>query len=159
MAYVRTDLRRARPAGGRQAAVSVCARHPAVRPCTGMSTAATTVPSRPLTGAATERKGFYSERGIDPTLVGAQGGAAIVPGVVSGQFQFGFSYVTSLMITADKNVPVKAVASGVASTGKDGGDFAGIVVRGNSPLKTAEDLEGKKVAVNTLDHLPWCGSR
>ncbi|MFD4694404.1 ABC transporter substrate-binding protein [Streptomyces sp. NPDC058463] len=100
-----------------------------------------------------KEKGFYSKRGIDLTLVGAQGGAAIVPGVVSGQFQFGFSNVTSLMIAADKNVPVKAVANGVASTGKDGGDFAGIVVKGNSPLKTAKDLEGKKVAVNTLKNI------
>ncbi|MER5894028.1 ABC transporter substrate-binding protein [Streptomyces sp. NPDC001876] len=100
-----------------------------------------------------KEKGFYSERGIDLTLVGAQGGAAIVPGVVSGQFQFGFSNVTSLMIAADKNVPVEAVANGVASTGEDGKDFAGIVVKGNSPLKTAKDLEGKKVAVNTLKNI------
>ncbi|MEH0637552.1 ABC transporter substrate-binding protein [Streptomyces bottropensis] len=100
-----------------------------------------------------EKKGFYSKRGLElePTL--AQGGAAIVPGVVSGQFHFGFSNMTSLLVAQSKNVPVKAVVNGVASTGKAGADFAEIMVRKGSPLKTASDLEGKKVAANTLGNI------
>ncbi|WEH14261.1 ABC transporter substrate-binding protein [Streptomyces sp. VNUA24] len=100
-----------------------------------------------------EKKGFYSKRGLDlePTL--AQGGAAIVPGVVSGQFDFGFSNMTSLLVAQSKNVPVKAVVNGVASTGKAGADFAGITVRKGSPIRTASDLEGKKVAANTLGNI------
>ncbi|EMF52282.1 MULTISPECIES: ABC transporter substrate-binding protein [Streptomyces] len=100
-----------------------------------------------------EKKGFYSKRGLElePTL--AQGGAAIVPGVVSGQFDFGFSNMTSLLVAQSKNVPVKAVVNGVASTGKAGADFAEIMVRKGSPLKTASDLEGKKVAANTLGNI------
>ncbi|GGQ38265.1 hypothetical protein GCM10010279_54370 [Streptomyces mutabilis] len=38
-----------------------------------------------------QEKGFFEERGLKLEFSGAQGGAAIVPGVVSGQFQFGFS--------------------------------------------------------------------
>lgn len=98
-------------------------------------------------------KGFYKKRGIDLELVTAQGGAAIVPGVASGQFQFGFSNVTSLMVAQTRNVPVKAVANGVASTGKDGADFGGITVKKDSSIKSAKDLEGKKVAVNTLKNI------
>lgn len=100
-----------------------------------------------------EKKGFYSERGLElePTL--AQGGAAIVPGVVSGQFDFGFSNMTSLLVAQSKNVPVKAVVNGVASTGKVGADFAAIAVKKGSPLKSASDLEGKKVAANTLGNI------
>jgi len=64
-----------------------------------------------------QQKGFYSKRGLKLSMSMAQGGAAIVPGVVSGQFQFGFSNVTSLMIAQSNGVPVKAVANGVASTG------------------------------------------
>ncbi|MEV6105328.1 ABC transporter substrate-binding protein [Streptomyces sp. NPDC051940] len=100
-----------------------------------------------------KEKGFYSKRGLDLTLVPAQGGAAIVPGVVSGEFQFGFSNVTSLIIAQSKKIPVKAVANGVASTGKDGADFGGITVPKDSSVKTAKDLEGKKVAVNTLKNI------
>ncbi|MGP3951477.1 ABC transporter substrate-binding protein [Streptomyces sp. 7N604] len=98
-------------------------------------------------------KGFFSSRGIDLTLESGQGGAAIVPGVVSGQFQFGFSNVTSLMIAGSKGVPLKAVASGNASTGKAEADFSGVAVKKNSPIKSAKDLADRKVAVNTLKNI------
>ncbi|WP_371574915.1 ABC transporter substrate-binding protein [Streptomyces sp. NBC_01314] len=100
-----------------------------------------------------EKKGFYKKRGLElePTL--AQGGAAIVPGVVSGQFDFGFSNMTSLLVAQSKNVPVKAVVNGVASTGRVGADFAEIAVKKGSPMKSASDLEGKKVAVNTFGNI------
>ncbi|MFI1358428.1 ABC transporter substrate-binding protein [Streptomyces sp. NPDC020898] len=100
-----------------------------------------------------QQKGFFSERGIKLSLTLAQGGAAIVPGVVSGQFQFGFSNVTSLMIAQSNNVPVKAVVNGIASTGVAGKDFSAITVKKDSPIKSAKDLEGKKVAVNTLKNI------
>ncbi|MEU4682453.1 ABC transporter substrate-binding protein [Streptomyces xinghaiensis] len=100
-----------------------------------------------------DKQGFFKDRGIDLTLESGQGGAAIVPGVVSGQFQFGFSNVTSLMVAHSKGVPIQSVANGVASTGKDGADFGGVAVAKDSELTSAEDLAGKKVAVNTLKNI------
>ncbi|MGW1752955.1 ABC transporter substrate-binding protein [Streptomyces mirabilis] len=100
-----------------------------------------------------QQKGFYSKRGLKLSMTTAQGGAAIVPGVVSGQFQFGFSNMTSLMIAQSQNVPVKAVVNGVASTGVAGKDFGAITVQKGSPIKSAKELEGKKVAVNTLKNI------
>ena len=88
------------------------------------------------------------------SLAGAVGFVCgFVPGVVSGQFDFGFSNMTSLLVAQSKNVPVKAVVNGVASTGKVGADFAEITVKKGSPLKSASDLEGKKVAANTLGNI------
>jgi NitT/TauT family transport system substrate-binding protein len=66
-----------------------------------------------------KEKGFFSNRGIELTMETGQGGAAIVPGVVSGQFQFGFSNVTSLLIAQTRGLPLKVVSNGVASTSKD----------------------------------------
>ncbi|MBU2669204.1 ABC transporter substrate-binding protein [Actinoplanes bogorensis] len=100
-----------------------------------------------------QQKGFFSNRKIEVSMEAGQGGAAIVPGVVSGQFQFGFSNMTSLLIAQTKNVPIKTVAAGVASTGEQGKDFGGVVVKADSPIKTAADLAGKKVAVNTLKNI------
>ncbi|MPY56861.1 ABC transporter substrate-binding protein [Streptomyces spongiae] len=100
-----------------------------------------------------QKKGFYSKRGIKLELTPAQGGAAILPAVVSGQFQFGFSNTTSLLIAQSKNMPVKAVANGVASTAKEGADFMGTTVKKGSPIKSPKQLEGKKVAVNTLNNI------
>ncbi|MFG3019140.1 ABC transporter substrate-binding protein [Streptomyces sp. NPDC048254] len=100
-----------------------------------------------------QKEGFYSKRGLKLSMTLAQGGAAIVPGVTSGQFQFGFSNMTSLMIAQSNSVPVQAIANGVASTGVAGKDFGGLVVKKGSSITSAKQLEGKKVAVNTLKNI------
>ncbi|MDT9700678.1 ABC transporter substrate-binding protein [Streptomyces sp. P17] len=100
-----------------------------------------------------QEKGFYEKQGLKLKLTTAQGGAAIVPAVVSGQYQFGFSNMTSLMIAQSNNVPVQAIANGIASTGEDGKDFGGLTVKNDSAVKSPKDLEGKKVAVNTLKNI------
>jgi NitT/TauT family transport system substrate-binding protein len=100
-----------------------------------------------------QKKGFFEERGLKLEFSSAQGGAAIVPGAVSGQFQFGFSNMTSLMIARSNDVPVKAVANGIASTGVAGKDFEALTVKGDSPIKSPKELEGKKVAINTLKNI------
>ncbi len=99
-----------------------------------------------------KQKGFFSNRGIELTMETGQGGAAIVPGVVSGQFQFGFSNVTSLLIARSRGLPLKVVANGVASTSKDKADYSGVVTRDDA-IRTAADLAGKRVAVNTLKNI------
>src|SRR5687767_6231481 len=58
------------------------------------------------------QQGFFTAEQIDLTLESGQGGAAIVPAVAAGQFQFGFSNVTSLMLAADKGLPLKIVTAG-----------------------------------------------
>ncbi|MFJ5261793.1 ABC transporter substrate-binding protein [Streptomyces sp. NPDC088387] len=100
-----------------------------------------------------QQKGIYEKYGLDLSMTTAQGGSAIVPGVVSGQFQFGFSNTTSLMVAQSNGVQVKAVANGVATTGADGADYGALVVRKGSTLKSAKDLEGRTVAVNTLKNI------
>ncbi|MFE5917459.1 ABC transporter substrate-binding protein [Streptomyces sp. NPDC056468] len=100
-----------------------------------------------------QQKGLFEKHGLKLEFTAAQGGAAIVPGVASGQFQFGFSNVTSLMVAQSNGVPVKAVANGIASTGVRGKDFNGLMVKKDSPVKSAKELEGKKVAINTLKNI------
>ncbi|MFE4666291.1 ABC transporter substrate-binding protein [Streptomyces sp. NPDC056716] len=100
-----------------------------------------------------EREGIYEKHGLDITMTTAQGGSAIVPGVVSGQFQFGFSNTTSLMVAQSNGVQVKAVSGGVATTGVDGEDYGALVVKEGGSLKSAKDLEGRTVAVNTLKNI------
>jgi NitT/TauT family transport system substrate-binding protein len=99
-----------------------------------------------------KQKGFFSSRNIELALESGQGGAAIVPGVVSRQLQFGFSNVTSLLIAQSRGLPLKVVSNGVASTGKERADFSGVVVK-DASIRTAADLAGKRVAVNTLKNI------
>lgn len=99
-----------------------------------------------------QKQGFFKDHKIKLKLESGQGGAAIVPGVISGQFQFGFSNVTSLMLARAKNLPLKVVAAGNSSTGV-APDFSAVVVKKDSPIKSAKDLAGKKVSVNTLKNI------
>ena len=98
-------------------------------------------------------KGFFSEQHIDVEVVNTTGGAAAVPGVVSGDFDFAFGNVVSLIVARSKHIPLKAIAAGNSSTGEQGADFGGVVVPNGSPIRTAADLAGKTVAVNNLSNV------
>jgi len=99
------------------------------------------------------QKGFFAEHGLEVTPQPAQGGAAIVPAVLSGSNDFGFSNVVSLLTARDKGVPLVAVAGGSSSTGDPAKDFNSVLVAEGSTLKSAKDLAGKRVAINTLDNI------
>ena len=99
-----------------------------------------------------KEKGFFSKRNIELTLETAQGGSAIAPSVLSGQYQFGFSNVVSLLLAKSQNAPLKAVANGVNSTGDPKADFGGIVVK-DPAITSPKQLEGKKVATNALKNI------
>lgn len=99
------------------------------------------------------QEGFFEEEGINLTLELAQGGAAIVPGVVSGQFQFGFSNSISLLLAANNNLGLKAIANGAQSTTDAMEDFGAVVVPGDSDIQDIKGLEGKRIGVNTLNNI------
>ncbi|GHH74954.1 nitrate ABC transporter substrate-binding protein [Promicromonospora soli] len=99
------------------------------------------------------QEGFFEEEGLDVTLELAQGGAAIVPAVVSGEYQFGFSNNTSLLVASSEGLPLKAVAAGNFTTGTPGEDFGAVVAPEDSDIEDAADLAGKTVAVNTLNNI------
>ena len=100
-----------------------------------------------------EDQGFFDDEDIDLSLESGQGGAAILPGVQSGQFQFGFSNNTSLLVAKEQGIDVQVVAPGNSSTGEVGDDFSAVVAQPGSGITDATDLEGKRVAVNTLDNI------
>ena len=98
-------------------------------------------------------KGFFAKQNLDVELSTQGGGAAIIPGVLSGQLQFGFSNVPSLLIAQNKGLKFVGIAPGVSSTGIRGNDFCAVLVPGDSPINSAKDLTGKTVAVNNLNNI------
>ncbi|MBD8043282.1 ABC transporter substrate-binding protein [Arthrobacter sp. Sa2BUA2] len=98
-------------------------------------------------------EGLFEAEGLDVTLTLAQGGAAIVPAVTSGQMDFGFSNITSMIVGRSKGLPVQMVAPGGSSTGDPDADFAAVMTKPDSGIETTKDLEGKKVGVNTLNNI------
>ncbi|KAD3514869.1 PhnD/SsuA/transferrin family substrate-binding protein [Arthrobacter yangruifuii] len=99
------------------------------------------------------QEGFFEDEGLELELQPAQGGAAIVPAVMSGSMDFGFSNISSMLVAQSKGLDVQVVAAGAASTGEDGADFGGILAAPDSGIASAADLSGKKVAVNTLNNI------
>ncbi|SNR49337.1 NitT/TauT family transport system substrate-binding protein [Haloechinothrix alba] len=100
-----------------------------------------------------QQQGFFAERDIELTLETSQGGAAIVPGVASGQFDFGFSNMTSLLTAQTQDLPLQVTSAGVATTGDVDDDFGAIVAPSGSGIDDASDLSGRSVAVNTLNNI------
>lgn len=98
-------------------------------------------------------RGVFAEHGLQVTLAPAQGGAAIVPAVLAGQQEFGFSNLTSLLLAQSRGLPLQVVAPGSASTGNPGEDYTSVVVPGGSDVADAADLAGRTVAVNTLNNI------
>jgi NitT/TauT family transport system substrate-binding protein len=103
------------------------------------------------------KKGFFRERNLDLELQTAQGGAEVIPQVLNGSVQIGYSNIPSLLIAAVKGLPIEVVAPGGGAVRRKEGNgenlVAAVMVKKASPIRTPEDLEGKTVAVNTLKNL------
>jgi NitT/TauT family transport system substrate-binding protein len=99
------------------------------------------------------KQGFFEEQNleIEPQL--AEGGAAITPAVLSGDFQIGFSNTVSLLIAASKELPVTIISQGVLGGKTEEEAWADLLVLKDGPIKEPKDLEGKTIAVNTLSNI------
>ncbi|MFI0367013.1 ABC transporter substrate-binding protein [Actinomadura sp. 1N219] len=95
-------------------------------------------------------KGVFARHKLKVTTQSAQGGAAIVPAVVSGDFQFGYSNLVSLLTARDKRIPVTMVAVGARASDDVLDDGSGQLMTRDPAIKGIADLKGKKIAINTL---------
>lgn len=96
--------------------------------------------------------GFFEDEGLDVELVVAQGGAAIVPSVISGDFAFGYGNVVSLMQARDRDLDVQIVAGSTQSAQDEASIANGLLVAPDSEITDLEDIAGHSVAVTTLNN-------
>ena len=99
------------------------------------------------------KQGFFRDEGFEVAIESGAGGAALVPGVQSGSYDFAFSNLVSIMIAIDKGLPLKVVTNGVSTTGSMTNDYAAMVVRDDSPIKNVAGLSGMRVSSNTLGNI------
>jgi NitT/TauT family transport system substrate-binding protein len=97
-------------------------------------------------------KGFFKAEGLELETVPMAGGAVIVQGVTSGDLQFGWTNVISLYQAHVEGFDFKLIAGGATNV-RGSNETHAIVVGKDSPIKSAKDLEGKTVAVNTLNNI------
>jgi len=99
-----------------------------------------------------QEQGFFEEQGIELELSAGQGGAAIIPGIVGGSLDVGFTNNLSLVIASATGLPLQVAASGVDSTGDPALDPFTISTADDSITRPA-DLAGKRVAVNAVNSI------
>jgi len=99
------------------------------------------------------QEGFFEDRELDVKVTPSQGGATVVPAVVSGDTDIGGSNLVSVLLAQGKNIPIKIVAPGTFVRGDREQDFSAILVAGDSDIRSPKDLEGKTLAVNTLKNV------
>jgi NitT/TauT family transport system substrate-binding protein len=97
-------------------------------------------------------KGFFKAEGLELETVPMAGGALIVQGVTSGDLQIGWTNVISLYQAHVERFDFKLIAGGATNV-KGTHESHAIQVPKSSPIIRASDLEGKTVAVNTLNNI------
>jgi NitT/TauT family transport system substrate-binding protein len=99
-------------------------------------------------------KGFFRDEGLEVDTTPAPGGAALLPSLAAGQFNFAFANTTSALLAIGEGLEFKFVTAG-CSTGAKGPDLAGLMARIDGGVNSGKDLVGKRVAVNNRNNIMW----
>lgn len=97
-------------------------------------------------------KGYFKGANLDVNLASMVGGAAIMPALASGSINIGWSNVISIYQGHLQGFDFRIVANGAINK-RGTNDVFGVCVPPDSPIKSAKDLEGRTVAVNTLRNI------
>ena len=101
-----------------------------------------------------QEKGYFAKEGLKLDIVLGQDGAVYMPGVLSGDYQVAALNGINVFLAQEKGLPLQIFASGSSGGSNPNSHMAGFIVKGDSPYKTAKDLEGKTVALAALKSLP-----
>jgi NitT/TauT family transport system substrate-binding protein len=110
------------------------------------------VPEDSITPALYAQKaGLFRRYGVDVHIQPQRSGPAIASGVAGGAYQIGKASVTPIIIAHSRNVPFLICAAGGLYDAK--APIAAMLVKADSPYKTAADLNGKTIAVFGLNDI------
>jgi NitT/TauT family transport system substrate-binding protein len=96
--------------------------------------------------------GYFEEAGLNVEVRQLAGGAPISSGVASGSLDIGSANVTSVATAYSEGLPFAFIAPGSVYDA-NGPISAALAVAKDSPYRSAEDLNGKTVAVNGLNNI------
>jgi NitT/TauT family transport system substrate-binding protein len=98
--------------------------------------------------------GLFRKAGINVTLQAANNGSAVAAGVVGGAFDIGKISAIPIINAHFRNVPLSIVFPNKLRVAGRPTDDA-LVVAANSPIRSARELNGKRVAVAALKDTTW----
>jgi len=92
----------------------------------------------------------FAASGLELVQKPVNSGAAAIPLLLNGQLQFTAADSVGALQAISKNVPLVIVANATTSGSSAENDATSVFVKGDSPIHSAKDLAGKKVAVNGI---------
>jgi NitT/TauT family transport system substrate-binding protein len=99
--------------------------------------------------------GYFKDAGINVEITAMSSGAAIAAAVASGAVDIAQSNIVSLASAHEKGIPFIVVAP--ASMYYTRFPQTGLIVRSDSPIHSARDLNGKIIATNGLKNIGEVG--
>jgi ABC-type nitrate/sulfonate/bicarbonate transport system substrate-binding protein len=98
---------------------------------------------------AGKEKGIWARNGLDPEFVPAAGSSVQLKTLVDSGVKIGFVNAAEVTLARSNGVPVKTVAAYFGET------TARIFASANGPIKTATDLDGKKIGIISATHTSY----
>jgi NitT/TauT family transport system substrate-binding protein len=99
--------------------------------------------------------GFFAKAGIDVKLEIAQNGPAVAAAVAANALDVGFSNALSIEIAYKKGLPFAFIAP--AALYSSAAPTSLLMVKKDSPIRTARDLDGKTIGANGLRNIGQMG--
>ena len=93
--------------------------------------------------------GIFRRAGLDVSVAPQASGSAIAAGVAGGTYAIGKANMVSLINAKSHGLPFAIVAGGGLYDAKN--PNTALVVKADSPIKTASDLNGKSLGVSALN--------
>lgn len=97
--------------------------------------------------------GYFEDEGLDVTTEVGQGGAALVPAVMTGDYQIAFGNYVSLMLARQNDVDVQIVGNVVDGADTEDRGTNALLVGPDSDITSVEDLAGATFAVTTVENI------
>lgn len=110
------------------------------------------VPEESVTPALWARQsGLFRRYGVDVVIDPQRSGSAIAAGVAGGAYAIGKSSIVALITAHAKGIPFVLVAPGGLYEAAN--PTIGLIAKTDGPIRSAADLNGKTVAVSSLNDL------
>ncbi len=97
-----------------------------------------------------EEAGAWTDHGLDLTIETSNSSPNIISAVMAGDYQIGYGGVTAVFQAIENGIDLVIIAPASATSDDPEQGINDILVKPDSGIESAADLEGKKIAVNAL---------
>jgi NitT/TauT family transport system substrate-binding protein len=102
--------------------------------------------------------GYWAKAGLDVTITTMSNTPSIVAAVVAGALDIGYTTIDSVASIHSHNIPLFVIAPATDYIDPGTVKTAGVLVKPDSPIRTAKDLKGKTIASPALHSLGTTGA-